>query len=48
MAYFLRGVCFYSIGEKEEAISDLERALDQGLPTEIQEIANEILDELGQ
>ena len=45
VAYFSRGASLSLIGEKSKAISDLERALELGLPPEMVELAEGLLAE---
>ncbi|MFC1921764.1 hypothetical protein ACFLY4_00610 [Chloroflexota bacterium] len=46
-AYITRGESLIEIGENQRAISDLEKALELGLPLEFQERAEELTKELG-
>jgi tetratricopeptide (TPR) repeat protein len=47
VAFYGRGVAYADIGEREEAIADLETALDLGLSPEAEQQAEELLEELG-
>jgi len=47
-AYWLRGESLLEIGEKQRAMSDLEKALELGLSTQLQERVEELLDGLSQ
>ena len=47
-AYYYRGASLSEIGETQKAISDLEKALELGLLKDLQEMAEELLDELSQ
>jgi tetratricopeptide (TPR) repeat protein len=46
--YYLRGFLYYEIGEVDKSVSDLERALEIGLDPNAEQIAKELLRELGQ
>lgn len=46
--YYLRGFLYYEIGDVDKAVSDLEKAVELGLDPNADQIAREILLELGQ
>jgi tetratricopeptide (TPR) repeat protein len=45
--HFLRGAIYAEKGERERAISDLERALELGLDPNLKQNAESLLEELG-
>jgi tetratricopeptide (TPR) repeat protein len=44
--YYHRGVLHKELGQREEAIADLERALDLGLSPDLKQVAEKELEEL--
>ena len=48
MVYLSRGVVYSDIGEREKAVSDLERALELGLDPTFRQAAEILLEELEQ
>jgi len=47
-AYYLRGITYSEIGEREKAFSDLEQSIELGLAAAMKQRAVEILEDLGQ
>jgi len=46
MAFFFRGLSLSEIGENQWAISDLEKALELGIPQELEVTAEVLLNRL--
>lgn len=48
LAYYNRGISYYNIGNRNQAISDLVRALELGLSPDFEQEARALLEDLGQ
>jgi tetratricopeptide (TPR) repeat protein len=46
-AYYLRSIAYTQTGQREDAIADLERALELGLSPDAEQHTEEVLEELG-